>query len=91
MVRNGISESEADMIVDFGAFSYDAAKMAAILGWPIEDLNETKAENKEFQRLYEKGRHMADYVLDKKLFELASKGDLKAIEKMQIKRKMEGR
>ena len=88
MVQRRISEAEADKIVDFGAFSYLPDKMAAVLDWPIEEIREMYADPcGEFRKLYDKGVHMADYVLDKKLFELASKGDLKAIEKFQLKRR----
>jgi hypothetical protein len=86
---NGMTDAERDMIVDFGAFMYDFSKMAIILGWEKHQVQALmKDTESEFFRLYEKGKHMAEYVLEKKIFEMAQKGDIKAFEKIMLQRKL---
>ena len=89
VASHGMTDVERDMVVDFGAFMYDAAKMAIILGWQKTKVQEfMKDSESEFFKLYEKGKHMAEYVLEKKMFEMAQKGDIKAFEKIMIQRKL---
>ena len=80
MARN-LTEHERDIIIDCGAFRYDAAKMANVLEWPEKELEKEFSNAKsEFFKLYQRGADRADYVIDKKLFELSKTGDLKALE-----------
>lgn len=67
-------------IVDFGALNYDALKMAIILGFPKESIDNFLADKEsEFYKLYEKGKILAQFAIDKKIFEMVKSGDLKAI------------
>lgn len=85
----GMNDTERDMVVDFGAFMYDSAKMAIILGWEKKTVHDLMNDaESEFFMLYEKGKHMAEYVLEKKMFEMAQKGDIKAFEKIMLQRKL---
>lgn len=75
-----IVEGNEDMIVNFGAFSYEVEKMASILMVGAEVIAEQMKPGTVFRGLYDKGKNMRDYVLDLKLFEMAQSGDLKALD-----------
>lgn len=69
-----------EIIINFGAFGYDAKKMSSILGVPeVEIVQELKNKDSEFAKLYQKGVDMSEYVIDMKIFALAKQGDLAAI------------
>lgn len=75
-------------IETFGALKYDNAKMAAILQWsPAEVVQEMKDPDSQYRKTYDRGRLMAEYKIDKKLFELALAGNFSAIERLQGKKK----
>lgn len=83
-----IDEKTAELIVNFGAFRYGVEKMANILDVDKGIIDkEFKNKNSEFHRLYQKGVDVSDYKIDLKLFELTKAGDLKALEKFEIRRK----
>ena len=84
-----IKESDRDKIINFGAFKYDPEKMANILGLNIEDVSVAmNDENSEFKKLYNIGADRADYVIDLKLFEMAQTGDIKALDKLEMRKRM---
>lgn len=69
-----------EMIVNFGAFGYDAKKISSILGVPeIEIIEELANKDSELFKLIQKGKDMSDYVIDLKIFQLAKQGDVNAI------------
>lgn len=72
--------SREDDIMNFGALNYDAAQMAIILDMEKEEVEALMNTNEDFARIYNKGATMAKYLLDKKLFQIALSGDLKALE-----------
>jgi hypothetical protein len=89
MERN-LTDKEREMIINFGAFSYDAPKIAAILSWPIFDVKKLLNDSESlFFQLYQSGKHKADYVLDMKLFEMAQGGDMKALNQLEKRIKKE--
>lgn len=72
----------------FGALKYDNERMATILDWPIAEVNAVmKDKAGKFYQTYYRGKLMAEYKLDKKLFEMALAGDAKAIEHFKGKKK----
>lgn len=75
-----ITDEIESKIVDFGALNYDALKMAIILNLEESQIF-SLLNNKEsdFYKLYEKGKILAEFAIDKKIFEMAKSGDLKAI------------
>lgn len=86
MVGRIISEQEEEKIVNFGALRYPAEKMANVLGWELGDVkNEMADTGSQFFLLYSKGKDISDYLLDKKLFELAKAGDMKAMDRYKDK------
>lgn len=69
-----------EIIINFGAFGYDAKKMSSILGVSeVEIIQELKNKDSEFAKLFQKGVDMSEYVIDVKIFALAKQGDLAAI------------
>ena len=83
-----ITKQQEEIIINCGVFDYNAAKIANILGVEKEEIEkELKDKNSEFSKLIIKGRDMADYVLDLKLFELAQNGDIKALEKLDQRKR----
>lgn len=82
-----MTKEEKIFIKNFGAFKYDINKMANILDWPPHQVK-TEFENKEseYRKLYEQGRDTADFLIDKKLYDLAKDGDLKALEEFETRR-----
>jgi endonuclease III len=75
-----------EKIHDFGALNYKAGKIASILGENVADIEKKmKEETNDFMKMYRRGRNMADYVLDKKLFEMARAGDLAAMKRYEFK------
>lgn len=78
------NETEQEQIINFGAFGYPAAKIANILGLdPLDVLRDMDNTESDLCMLMQKGRDMADYVIDLKLFEMAKSGDIKALDKLQ--------
>ena len=84
-----LTEDQKNLIVDAGAFNYDAKRIANITELPESEIEaELKNPNSEISLLYEKGLFRADYVIDQKLFELAQRGDIKALEKLELRKKL---
>lgn len=82
-----VGDIDYEKVVNFGAFGYSIEKMASILMIEQEEIKkELNNSTSDFYKHYEKGRHMADYVIDLKLFELAQSGDLKALEEYEFRK-----
>lgn len=86
--RMNISADQEEQIVNFGALEYDAKKISSILGLDLK-LVEAELNNKDSQMsiLLQRGRDMADYVVDLKLFDMAKSGDIKALEKLDYRKR----
>lgn len=84
-----IEKEHEVQIVNFGVFEYDAKKIASILGFEIKEV-QIEIENKKslLNQLLQKGRDMSDYVIDLKLFEMAKAGDIKALEKLDYRKRV---
>ena len=84
-----IEKEQEEQIVNFGAFEYDAEKIASILGLDLKEVQiEINNETSLLYQLLKKGRDMADYVIDLKLFEMAKSGDIKALEKLDYRKRV---
>lgn len=89
---NRMTDTERDMVVDFGAFMYTAERMESILAWPKNAVAALMADREsEFYQLYQKGVHLGEFVMHRKLFEMAQKGDIKAFEKIELIRRLNER
>lgn len=83
-----IEKEQEEQIVNFGVFEYDAKKIASILGIDLKEVqSEIANKTSLLYQLLQKGRDMADYVIDLKLFEMAKSGDIKALEKLDYRKK----
>lgn len=75
-------------IINFGAYGYDTATMANILNIEAKKVQaQMNKKNSEFYKLYLKGQDMSNYTIDTKLFELSKKGDLKALELFEMRKR----
>lgn len=82
-----ISEETEEKIVNFGALGYPAKKMANVLGWDLSEIEALlKDEKSWFCQLYRRGSDIADYLIDKKLFEMAKSGDMKAMHRYELRK-----
>lgn len=84
-----IKKEQEEQIVNFGVFDYNAKKIASILEVDVKEV-QAEIENKTslLCQLLQKGRDMADYVIDLKLFEMAKSGDIKALEKLNNRKRL---
>lgn len=82
-----IDEEKIEHIINFGAFGYSARKMAIILEWPEDEIKGyLKDKDSTFYKAYYKGKETEEYMLDKKLFEMALSGDLEALERYETRK-----
>ena len=82
-----IQQQQIELIINFGALGYHEEKMASILEVEEEILSEAfNDKNSQFRKLYDKGKNLADYAIDLKLFEMAKAGDIKALEKLNLRK-----
>ena len=83
-----INKDNEEMIVNFGALEYDAEKISIILGEDIEEVKkEMKNKNSDLFKLLQKGKYLAEYLIDLKLFEMAKSGDIKALDKLDSRKR----
>lgn len=72
-----------------GTLGYPSSKIINVL-----DIDDEKQFTKDFDnprsevaKAYKKGVDKADFIIDSKLFEMAKNGDLKALEKYEIRKR----
>lgn len=82
-----ITDENKEIIINSGAFGYDADVMSSLLQVDIDVIKKQFDNKTEFKKLYEFGKNMAKYKLDLKLFEMAKNGDVKAIQQFEINKK----
>jgi len=84
-----IKKEQEEQIINFGAFEYDEKKIASILGIDIKEVEkEISDKNSLLSKLLEKGKDMSDYVIDLKLFDMGKSGDIKALEKLENRKRL---
>jgi hypothetical protein len=87
-MERSISEKEKEMIINFGAFDYEALRCAAVLGWDEEEVkNLMTNKESDFYKSFQKGKARAEYIIDLTLFEQASSGDLKSLSVLEHRKK----
>ena len=76
-------------MVQVGTLGYPLSKIINVL-----DIDDTKQFTKDFDNpkskvaiSYQKGVDKADFVLDSKLFDMAKGGDLKALDKYEMRKR----
>lgn len=82
-----ITLEQEEIIYNCGAFEYSIEKMANILDLDVLAVKtEMKNTESHMYNAYNKGIDKADYLFDKKLFDLGIRGDVKAIEKFEARK-----
>ena len=80
------NEDVTEHLINFGALGYSSLEMSVILNVDESEIIALmKNKNSEFRKLYEKGIIYAKYLIDKKLFDLAKNGDIKAIKEIELR------
>lgn len=78
-----------------GTLGYSLNKIINVLDIDNKDIKSFTAdfnnENSIIRLAYQKGVDQSDYLIDMKLFELAKKGDLKALEKYEKRKNFQMR
>lgn len=88
MERN-LTEKEIEQIKNIGAFGYSIEKCAYVLGWDYSTTEkEFNDKNSAFYKNYMMGKIRSDYVIDLKLFEQAQAGDIKSLEKLELRKRL---
>lgn len=83
-----VPKEQEEIVINCGAFGYDVRKIASVLGQSEIDVQkELNDPRSEMSALIQKGRDMAEYVIDLKLFEMAKSGDIKALEKFEFRKR----
>jgi len=83
-----INKEQEEQIINCGVFGYNAKKIANILNFDLQDIQaQLEDNNSKISILLQKGVDMADYVIDLKLFEMAKTGDMKAMEKLEYRKR----
>jgi hypothetical protein len=82
-----ITDENKEIIINSGAFGYDAEVISSLLQVDIDVIKQQFDNKTEFKKLYEFGKNMAKYKLDLKLFEMAKNGDVKAIQQFETNKK----
>ena len=84
-----MNKEKETIIINCGVFGYNAVKIASILEEDIKIVQKNlKDKNHDYHRLYKIGIDKSDYVIDLKLFEMAKSGDIKALEKLELRKSL---
>jgi len=87
-MSDSMSNKEKQMIINFGALGYAPEICEKILGWEKSKFtNAIKNQSNDIFKAYEEGTLKADYVIDLKLFEQAQQGDIKALNKLEQRKR----
>jgi len=79
-----MNEEMQQQFMDFGALGYSEFKMYCILGLSSEEFKDIYSEGAFY---YEKGKSNFEFQLDRKLMQLAMNGDMKAMDKLERKKR----
>lgn len=87
-----MNEETQKILMDCGAFGYCAEKTAILSGLPLAEVEKAlKFKDGEIWTAYYSGVVKSDYLLTKKLFEMAQAGDLQAMRNFEEKKKINSR
>ena len=83
-----LTEEQKEIITNCGTFGYDCFKISILTGISLDliekELNDTSSE---MSKIYEIGKVMFDYFMDKQFLILAKNGDIEAYKFLKNKRK----
>lgn len=83
MVRD-VDESKKELVSDFGMLGYDAEKIAIMLDMSVEDVAVLlECQESNMSKWFKRGKTLARYAIDKKVFDLALSGDMIALKEMR--------
>lgn len=84
-----MNDKEKEMIINMGALGYPVSLCARVVG--VKDEKQFQKDfvdpKSEVYQLYQQGKDRAQYLIDLKLFEMAQSGDIKAMRKLEIRKR----
>lgn len=86
---NNYTDEQKKMIKNMGALNYPAATISSLMGLDCNVIEkELKNKESEFYKIYQSGADYANYLIDLKLFEMAQSGDIQALNKLELRKKL---
>jgi hypothetical protein len=83
-----LTKEQEDQLINCGVFDYDSEKIANIINVDKKIIEKAFSDpNSKISKLWHKGKDISDYVIDLKLFEMAKSGDIKALEKLDARKR----
>ena len=84
-----LNDEQKEVVIKCGAFGYDAEKLANILELSVEVVEiEIKKKTSDIAICYKLGIDRFDFSIDSRLLQMAQSGDIKALEKLEFRKKM---
>lgn len=80
-----INDELKQKLFDFGALKYPDKKIASVLQMEPSQLDELMKNGG--RKIYESGTDAFEFAMDRKLMEMSLSGDLKAMQKIEQKRR----
>jgi hypothetical protein len=85
---NNLTEDQEKKIKNMGALGYQPKIICSIMDFDLDKFEKEFANEKsKIKTLYIAGKNQAMYLMDLKLFEMAQSGDIKALEKLEQRKK----
>lgn len=83
-----LTKEQEEQVINFGVFDYPADKISSILGIELSEIKKDLANEKsKLNQLLEKGKNISEYIIDLKLFDMAKNGDIKALDKLESRKR----
>ena len=79
-----MNEETQQKFMDFGALLYPESRMISILGLSKKQFSDLWAEGSIY---YGRGQNNFEFQIDRKLMQLAMNGDMKAMDKIDAKKR----
>lgn len=74
-----ITAGKEKILMNCGAFGYTVEVLASILKEPEKEVGKLMQPGGDYRVIYERGKNMARYKIDEKLFDMGLSGDIDAI------------
>lgn len=84
-----LKEEQLAMLKNMGALGYPPSKIASIMSFSEKEVAESlKNKESDAAKAYQEGADYADYLIDLKLFEMCQSGDIRAMDKLEARKRM---
>ena len=81
------TKEQEEIVINCGVFNYGVEKISNVTEIELSEVKkQLKSKSSMLSKLIQKGVDMSDYVIDLKLFNMAKAGDIKALEKLEMRK-----